>query len=80
MWKLRGTTIGGIICNLQVVRADGRPLDWSTAIVRALSCLLSLVAAGLGFFWIAFDADKQGWHDKIAGTIVVRGPVGKSLV
>jgi uncharacterized RDD family membrane protein YckC len=80
MWKLRGTTIGGIICNLQVVRADGRPLDWSTAIVRGLSCLLSLVAAGLGFFWIAFDPEKQGWHDKIAGTLVVRGTTGQSLV
>ncbi len=80
MWKLRGTTIGGIICNLQVVRADGRPLDWSTAIVRGLSCLLSLVAAGLGFFWIAFDPEKQGWHDKIAGTLVVRGSAGQSLV
>ena len=80
MWKLRGTTIGGIICNLQVVRADGRPLDWSTAIVRGLGCLLSLVAAGLGFFWIAFDPEKQGWHDKIAGTLVVRGTAGQSLV
>ena len=79
MWKLRGTTIGGIVCNLQVVRMDGRPLDWATSIVRALSCLLSLIAAGLGFFWIAFDPEKQAWHDKIAGTLVVRAP-GRSLV
>jgi uncharacterized RDD family membrane protein YckC len=79
MWKLRGTTIGGIVCNLQVVRMDGRPLDWATSIVRALSCLLSLIAAGLGFFWIAFDPEKQAWHDKIAGTVVVRAP-GRSLV
>jgi len=80
MWKLKGTTIGGILCNLKVVRADDRELDWPTAVVRALSCFLSLTCLGLGFFWIAFDDNKQGWHDKIAGTVVVRVPKGVSLV
>jgi uncharacterized RDD family membrane protein YckC len=80
MWKLRGSTIGGIVFDLQIVRLDGRPIDWETAIVRALSCFLSLAAAGLGFFWIAFDDGKQAWHDKIAGTAVVRVKKGVSLV
>ena len=71
MWKLRGTTVGGILCNIQVVRVDGREVDWSTAIVRALSCFLSLAFAGLGFLWIVFDNGRQAWHDKIAGTAVV---------
>jgi hypothetical protein len=80
MWKLKGSTIGGIICGLQVVRVDGRPIDWPTAIVRALSCFLSLAVVGLGFIWIAIDHDRQGWHDKIAGTAVVRSPKGASLL
>lgn len=80
MWKIKGTTVGGILCNLHVVRLDGRPIDWGTAIVRALSCFLSLVVLGLGFIWIAFDSEKQAWHDKIAGTVVVRSPKGASLV
>jgi uncharacterized RDD family membrane protein YckC len=80
LWKLRGTTIGGILCHLQVARADGRPIDWSTSVVRALSCLLSMVVLGLGFIWIAIDPDRQAWHDKIAGTIVVRTPTSKPLV
>lgn len=80
MWKMRGSTIGGIVCDLHVVRVDGRPLDWETAIVRALSCFLSLAVVGLGFFWIAFDPNHQGWHDKIAGTVVVRVPKGIPLV
>ena len=80
MWKLKGSTIGGIICGLQVVRVDGRPIDWPTAIVRALSCFLSLAVVGLGFIWIAIDHDRQGWHDKIAGTAVVRSPKGTSLL
>jgi uncharacterized RDD family membrane protein YckC len=72
MWKTKGTTIGGIICDLRVVRLDDRPLDWPTSIVRALGCFVSLIVAGLGFIWVAFDDQKQSWHDKIAGTTVVR--------
>jgi uncharacterized RDD family membrane protein YckC len=80
MWKLRGTTIGGIVFDLHVVRLDGRPIEWETAIVRAIGCFLSLVVVGLGFFWIAFDDGKQAWHDKIAGTAVVRVKKGVPLV
>jgi uncharacterized RDD family membrane protein YckC len=80
MWKLRGSTVGGIVCDLRVVRADGRPVEWETAIVRALACFLSLAVCGLGFIWIAFDENHQAWHDKIAGTLVVRVPKGKPLV
>jgi uncharacterized RDD family membrane protein YckC len=80
MWKVRGSTIGGIVFDLRVVRLDGRQVDWETAIVRALSCFLSMVVVGLGFFWIAFDQNHQAWHDKIAGTVVVRVPKGVPLV
>jgi uncharacterized RDD family membrane protein YckC/cytoskeletal protein CcmA (bactofilin family) len=80
MWKLKGTTIGGLVCGIKVVRRDGAELNWDTAIVRALGCFLSLIAAGLGFLWIVFDEDRQAWHDKIAGTLVVRTPRPESLV
>jgi len=79
MWKFKGTTIGGIVCGLRVVRLDDRPLDWPTTVVRALGCFLSLAVAGLGFVWVVFDSERQSWHDKIAGTVVVRGR-GTSLV
>ena len=80
MWKLKGTTIGGIVCGLKVVRVDNREIDWPTAVVRALGCFLSLAVAGLGFIWVAIDDEKQSWHDKIAGTAVVVVPKGVSLV
>jgi len=80
MWKYKGTTIGGIVCGLRVVRLDDRPLDWPTTVVRALGCFLSLAVAGLGFVWVVFDSERQSWHDKIAGTVVVRPPRGASLV
>ena len=80
MWATKGTTIGGIVCGLKVVRIDDRPLDWSVAIVRGLSAFLSLAVAGLGFIWVAFDDDKQSWHDKIAGTTIVKVPKGTPLL
>jgi len=80
MWRLRGTTIGGIVCGLRVVRMDGRPIDWPTAVTRALGAFLSLFVAGLGFIWVVFDAERQSWHDKIAGTVIVHAPRGTPLV
>ena len=79
-WERKGTTIGGIVCGLRVVRLDDRPLDWPTTVVRALGCFLSLAVACLGFVWVVFDPERQSWHDKIAGTVVVRAPKGASLV
>jgi uncharacterized RDD family membrane protein YckC len=80
MWKTKGTTIGGVICGLKVVRLDDRPLDWGVAIVRALTGFLSFFVAGLGFIWVAFDEEKQSWHDKVAGTTIVRVPKGMLLL
>jgi uncharacterized RDD family membrane protein YckC len=80
MWKIKGTTIGGLVCGVKVVRRDGAEINWDTAIVRALGCFLSMVVAGLGFLWIVFDEDRQAWHDKIAGTLVVRTTRPESLV
>ncbi|HVT71851.1 MAG TPA: RDD family protein [Lacunisphaera sp.] len=80
MWKLKGTTIGGIICNLKLVRVDDRPIDWGVAIVRAITAFMSFIPFGLGFIWVAFDDEKQSWHDKIAGTTIVRVPKGTPLL
>ncbi|MGA7985503.1 MAG: RDD family protein [Burkholderiales bacterium] len=39
--------------------------------IRFLGYFVSIVPLGLGFLWIAFDRKKRGWHDLIAGTVVV---------
>jgi uncharacterized RDD family membrane protein YckC len=80
LWATKGTTIGGIICGLKIVRLDDRPVDWGVAVVRALGGFLSLAVAGLGFIWVAFDNEKQSWHDKIAGTTIVKVPKGTPLL
>ena len=80
LWSVRGTTVGGIILGLRLVRLDGRPVGWAVALVRALASSLSLAALGLGFFWVAFSRGKQSWHDQIAGTVLVRGARNQSLL
>ena len=80
MWAWKGTTIGGIICGIKIVRVDGRLVDFGVALVRALGGVFSFVALGLGFFWAGWVREKQSWHDKIAGTIMVKMPKGVSLV
>jgi hypothetical protein len=74
MYVWRSATLGEIVLNLQVQKLDGTTLtgDYSTALIRALSSLLSLLPAGLGFIWILFDPERNTWHDKISGTRVVQ--------
>lgn len=73
-WTWKGTTVGGMICQLRVVRVDGQPMRLADSIVRGLVSVLSIGAFGIGCFWILRDPDRQAWHDKIAGTYVVKVP------
>jgi uncharacterized RDD family membrane protein YckC len=73
-WAMKGTTLGGMVCNLRVIRTDGEPVTVGDATIRALSSILSLVVFGLGALWILFDPDRQAWHDRFAGTYVVVVP------
>jgi uncharacterized RDD family membrane protein YckC len=80
MWTWKGTTLGGTVFGLKCVRLDGRPLEWSVALVRALACFVSLAAAGIGFFWASWTRDRQSWHDVIAGTTIVKSPRPTALI
>ena len=80
MWAWKATTIGGIVLGLKVARLDGQPLTFVIALVRGLAAGFSVVVLFLGFLWIIWDKDKQGWHDRIAGTVVVKLPRGTPLV
>ena len=71
-WLWRSATPGKMLCRLEIRSADQGRLRPGQALLRLLAYLPSLFLFGLGFLWIAFDRDKQGWHDKIAGTTVVR--------
>lgn len=73
-WAWRGTTLGGIICSLRVTRTDGNELRPVDAIVRGLASIFSIAALGIGCLWMLQDSERQMWHDKIAGTLVVKVP------
>lgn len=58
---------------LRVVDAEtGKTLSVGQAVARYLCYIISMLPLCLGFIWVAFDRRKQGWHDKIAQTVVVR--------
>ena len=73
-WATKGTTVGGMICNLRVIKLDGEPLRPAEALVRAVAGVLSGAVAGIGFLWMLKDPHGETWHDKIAGTQVVKVP------
>jgi uncharacterized RDD family membrane protein YckC len=71
-WFYRAATPGKMLLSLRIVdaRTLGK-LSLQQCLVRSLAYLVSILPLGLGFVWIARDARKQGWHDKLAGTVVV---------
>jgi uncharacterized RDD family membrane protein YckC len=71
-WRFRGATPGKMLIKARIVTADGlRQPSTGRLTGRFLAYFVSIVPAFLGFLWIAFDKRKQGWHDKLAGTVVI---------
>jgi uncharacterized RDD family membrane protein YckC len=71
-WVLKQATPGKMVVGARVVNAKtGGSLSTGRAIARYLAYFVSVLPLGLGILWVAFDSRKQGWHDKIAGTLVV---------
>lgn len=67
-----GQTAGMRILGVYIVRLDGTPFTFKHAAVRHLiGYPLSMAAGFLGFLWMLWDPRQQGWHDKLARTIVV---------
>jgi len=72
-WVYRQATPGKIAISARIVDAatGGRPTT-RQLVVRYLGYYVSMLPMMLGILWVAFDPRKQGWHDKLAGTVVVR--------
>ncbi|MGE5287252.1 MAG: RDD family protein, partial [Micromonosporaceae bacterium] len=78
-WRLAGRTIGQALLGLRVVRTDGRPLKAPACLLRAAGYMLSAILL-LGFVWVCFASRRQGFHDKIARSVVIYDwPAGRSL-
>jgi len=72
-WMARQATPGKMLISARIVdaRTGGKP-STGQAILRYLGYFVSTIPFGLGLLWVGLDPRKQGWHDKIAGTVVVR--------
>lgn len=76
-WVHWQATPGKMLVSAKIVDAKTfKKAPPSRLILRYFAYILSALPLCLGFFWIAFDSRKQGWHDKLAGTVVVRDPKG----
>jgi len=72
-WINRQATPGKIAIDARIVDADtgGKP-STKQLLIRYVGYYVSTLPLFLGFFWVGFDPRKQGWHDKMANTVVVR--------
>ncbi len=74
LWTYQGASLGQRIFKLRVVDVNtGQPISIGKGLLRYLGLVVSTLACFIGLIWVAFDARKQGWADKIAGTLVIQG-------
>ncbi len=72
-WMYRQATPGKMAVSAKIVdAATGQAPTTRQWIIRYLGYYVSTLPLFLGLIWVAFDARKQGWHDKMAGTLVIR--------
>lgn len=74
-WIVKSATPGKMVLGCSIV--DARTLGKASNrqnVIRYIGYYISLIPLGLGFIWIGFDPRKQGWHDKLANTVVIKGP------
>jgi uncharacterized RDD family membrane protein YckC len=73
MLFVNGMTPGKKLLGIKVVKEDGRNVGFFTMLIREMvGKAISGMILSLGFLWILFDRDKQGWHDKLVSTYVVQ--------
>jgi uncharacterized RDD family membrane protein YckC len=73
-WAYKSATPGKLILKLRIVDAKtGEKPSTAQWLLRYLGYYLSAVVFMLGFIWVGLDRRKQGWHDKIARTVVISG-------
>jgi uncharacterized RDD family membrane protein YckC len=72
-WIHRSATPGKIMLGLRIVDAkSGAAMGLGQSVGRYLGYFVSTIPLFMGLVWVAFDPRKQGWHDKLAGTVVIR--------
>jgi uncharacterized RDD family membrane protein YckC len=72
-WSLSGQTLGKLLTGSRVVDRRGRALGLARAALRLFGTLVAVLPLGAGFIGLWTDPERRGWHDRLAGTKVIRG-------
>ena len=68
----KSTSPGKWLLGMRVYRTSGQRAGFLMMLLReTIGKFISGLILGLGYLWILFDRDKQGWHDKIVSTVVI---------
>ena len=72
-WVYKSATPGKMAISAKIVDAKTREKASTAKLIgRYFGYFVSIIPLGLGIIWVGFDKRKQGWHDKLAGTVIVR--------
>jgi uncharacterized RDD family membrane protein YckC len=72
-WLYKSATPGKMLLRLAIVDAKtGLKPSTGQFIVRYIGYYVSMLPLFLGIIWVGIDKRKQGWHDKLAGTVVIK--------
>jgi uncharacterized RDD family membrane protein YckC len=78
-WIYKSATPGKMVTNLTIVDAEtGYKPSTGQFIGRYFAYYVSIIPFLLGIIWVGIDKRKQGWHDKLAGTVVIRNKATKT--
>ncbi len=73
-WTRSGQTLGMLAWRIRIESDQGQPLSAKQALLRFMAAIFSALVFGLGYWWIMFDSNKLGWHDRWSNSRVVQLP------
>ncbi len=72
-WLTYRATPGKLLTGLQIVDANTmQTMSFGQSVGRYIAYIFALIPFAIGVIWVAFDPRKQGWHDKLAKTVVIK--------
>jgi uncharacterized RDD family membrane protein YckC len=79
-WTHGGQTLGMLAWRIRLETPDGAAIGWGRAGLRFAAAWISLLPAGLGFWWALWDSQRATWHDRLSGTRMVLTQPSKRAV
>ncbi|MDP4089319.1 MAG: RDD family protein [Bacillota bacterium] len=71
-WVFGGQTPGKMLMKTKLVKMNGSRFTYKDSFIRYWTWMVGVALLGVGYFWIAWNKNKQGWNDITAKTYVIR--------